>query len=41
MTGKLVYSFAIALSTNLLTAFAGTMLMSIVVNLLGELSSKK
>jgi len=41
LVGKLVHSFAIALSTNLLMAFADKVLMSIVTNLLKKLSLKK
>ena len=39
--GKLVRSFAIVLSTSLLTAFIGRVSISIVANSLGELSLKK
>jgi len=41
LAGKLVHSFAIALSTNLLMVFADRMSMSIVANSLGKLSLKK
>ena len=41
LAGKLLCSFAIALSTNLLMAFADGVSMSIVANLLRELSLKK
>jgi len=36
LVGKLVHSFAIALSTNLLMAFAGRVSMSIAANSLGK-----
>jgi len=41
LADKLVHSFTIALSTNLLTAFADGVSMSIVANSLGKLSLKK